>query len=83
MPRHRSIRALGGLVVLVVCLGTDNRLMSGVTLTREYEHARDDLDFSWEELVMIARNGFQSAYAVPAVIESMTDTLEREVAAAG
>jgi adenosine deaminase len=67
---------------LVVCLCTDNRLMSGVTLTREYEHARDHLDFLWEELVTIARNGFESAYAPPAVIEAMTDTLEREVAAA-
>ena len=28
---------------LTVCLCTDNRLMSGVTLTREYEHAREVL----------------------------------------
>lgn len=47
---------------LDVCLCTDNRLMSGVTLTREYEHARDSLGFTWDELVSIARTGFQSAY---------------------
>jgi len=46
-----------------VCLCTDNRLMSGVTLTREYEHARDALAFSWRELVSIARTGFECAFA--------------------
>jgi adenosine deaminase len=48
---------------LRICLCTDNRLMSGVTLTREYEHARDDVGFSYEELVTVARNGFEAAYA--------------------
>jgi adenosine deaminase len=47
---------------VMVALCTDNRLMSGVTLTREYEHARDDLAFGWEELVRIARNGFEAAF---------------------
>jgi len=45
-----------------VCLCTDNRLMSGVTLTREYEHARDELGFSVAELTEIARTGFQEAF---------------------
>lgn len=45
------------------CLCTDNRLMSGVTLTREYEHARDALGFSWGELVSMARTGFECAFA--------------------
>lgn len=48
---------------LRICLCTDNRLMSGVTLTREYEHARDDVGFSHEELVTVTRNGFEAAYA--------------------
>ncbi|MEX2048187.1 MAG: adenosine deaminase [Gemmatimonadota bacterium] len=47
---------------LRVTLCTDNRLMSGVTLTREYEHARDALGFTWEELVEVARSGFTSAF---------------------
>ncbi|MGD2045245.1 MAG: adenosine deaminase [Gemmatimonadota bacterium] len=45
-----------------VCLCTDNRLMSGVTLTREYEHARDALGFSWSELASVARMGFECAF---------------------
>ena len=45
-----------------VCLCTDNRLMSGVTLTREYEHARDELGFSSQELTEIARTGFEEAF---------------------
>jgi len=48
---------------LRVCLCTDNRLMSGVTLTREYEHARDELAFSHAELVEIARTGFEASFA--------------------
>ena len=68
---------------LVVCLCTDNRLMSGVTLTREYEHARDHLGFSWEELVTVAQNGFRSAYAAPELKDSMTNALEREIATIG
>lgn len=46
-----------------VTLCTDNRLVSGVTLTDEYRRARDLLGFSWEELVQLARNGFSHAFA--------------------
>ena len=46
-----------------VCLCTDNRLMSGVTLTREYRYARDELAFSMDELEQVARTGFESAFA--------------------
>jgi adenosine deaminase len=45
-----------------VCLCTDNRLMSGVTLTREYEHARDELGFSDAELLEIARTAFEEGF---------------------
>jgi adenosine deaminase len=45
-----------------VALCTDNRLMSGVTLTKEYEHARDHLGFTWKELKTVARTGFEVAY---------------------
>jgi adenosine deaminase len=47
---------------LNVVLNTDNRLMSGVTLTDEYLHAAEDLDFSFDELSRVALNGFESAF---------------------
>lgn len=49
-------------VGIPVALCTDNRLVSGVTLTGEYVRARDALDFSWDELVGIAVTGFQHAF---------------------
>ncbi|MFI5311576.1 MAG: adenosine deaminase [Gemmatimonadales bacterium] len=45
-----------------VTLNTDNRLMSGVTLVDEYEHAARELDFGFDELCTLARNGFESAF---------------------
>jgi adenosine deaminase len=45
-----------------VVLNTDNRLMSGVTLTDEYHHASRHLGFSFDELCEIALNGFGSAF---------------------
>jgi adenosine deaminase len=49
----------GGLKVV---LNTDNRLMSGTTLTDEYELAARHLDFSFDELCRVAMNGFESAF---------------------
>ncbi len=45
-----------------VVLGTDNRLMSGTSLTDEYEHAAHRLGFTFDELARIALNGFESAF---------------------
>jgi adenosine deaminase len=45
-----------------VVLNTDNRLMSGTTLTDEYLHAARELGFTFEELGRIALNGFASAF---------------------
>jgi len=45
-----------------VVLNTDNRLMSGTTLTDEYMHAARTLSFSFDELAEIALNGFRSAF---------------------
>jgi adenosine deaminase len=45
-----------------VVLNTDNRLMSGTTLTDEYIHAAERLDFSFDELCAVALNGFESAF---------------------
>jgi adenosine deaminase len=47
---------------LNVVLNTDNRLMSGTTLTDDYLHAARALDFTFDELARIARNGFTSAF---------------------
>ena len=47
---------------LVVTLNTDNRLMSGVTLTDEYWLAHTELGFSWGELKEGAFLGFQAAF---------------------
>jgi adenosine deaminase len=47
---------------LNVVLNTDNRLMSGVTLTDEYVHAAHSLDFSFDELSRVALNGFESCF---------------------
>ena len=45
-----------------ISLGTDNRLMSGVTLTEEYMHARDAFSLTPRELLAIARTGFEHAF---------------------
>lgn len=45
-----------------VTLNTDNRLMSGTTLTDEYSFAARHLDFSFDELCTLALNGFESAF---------------------
>jgi adenosine deaminase len=45
-----------------VVLNTDNRLMSGTTLTDEYAHAAAHLGFGVPELARIALNGFESAF---------------------
>ena len=51
---------------LNVVLNTDNRLMSGTTLTDEYVHAAQQLDFSFDELCKVALNGFESAFVTDA-----------------
>jgi adenosine deaminase len=63
-----------------VCLCTDNRLMSGVTLTREYEHARDDLSFSGSELARVARTGFESAFVSEKVRAGLLTSFDEELA---
>jgi adenosine deaminase len=71
---------------LNVVLNTDNRLMSGVNLTDEYEHASRELGFTFDELCEIALNGFASAFVpweqravmIAAAMREM-DKLRREV----
>jgi adenosine deaminase len=47
---------------LVVSLNTDNRLISGTTVTEEYWRAHQALDFDWDELCDLALMGFESAF---------------------
>jgi len=55
----KAYHALGMKVVL----NTDNRLMSGTTLTDEYLHAARELGFGFDDLCQFALNGFESAFA--------------------
>lgn len=47
---------------LNVSLNTDNRLMSGVTLTDEYVAAHRHLGFTFDELARLAEQGFEAAF---------------------
>lgn len=64
-----------------VVLCTDNRLMSGVTLTQEYVHARDALGFTGPELVRVARMGFEEAFVSEAEKRDLLAAFDAEVAA--
>ena len=64
-----------------VVLNTDNRLMSGTTLTDEYLHAANELDFSFDELSKIALNGFESAFIPWPERERLIANARAEIAA--
>ena len=64
-----------------VVLNTDNRLMSGTTLTDEYLLAARHHSFTFEELAAIALNGFASAF-IPwkermALLQRAAEDIER------
>jgi adenosine deaminase len=60
MAAHPLRRYFDLELVTVIC--TDNRLISGTTLVQEYLLAHEFLDFTWDELVRVARMGFESAF---------------------
>jgi adenosine deaminase len=62
-------------------LSTDNRLMSGTTLTDEYEHAARELHFTFDELAELALNGFESAFLPWEERLSMRAEAESQIAA--
>ncbi|MDQ6828205.1 MAG: adenosine deaminase [Gemmatimonadota bacterium] len=66
---------------LNVVLNTDNRLMSGTTLTDEYFHAARHLDFTMAELAEIALNGFTSAFLPWQERETLVTRVRAEIAA--
>ena len=63
-----------------VVLNTDNRLMSGTTLTDEYLHAAQQLDFSFDELCTVALNGFESAFLAPDERAALVAAAKAEIA---
>jgi adenosine deaminase len=63
-----------------VVLNTDNRLMSGTTLTDEYEHAAAHLRFTFDELSRVALNGFQSAFLPDDQRNALVAAAQRELA---
>ena len=63
-----------------VSLCTDNRLMSGVTLTDEYRRARDVFGFSWAELTEIARTGFLGSFAPAQTKRALVDRFDEHTA---
>ncbi len=68
----------GGLNVV---LNTDNRLMSGTTLTDEYMHAATRLGFTFDELCDVALNGFASAFIPWADRERLLKEARADIAA--
>ncbi len=65
---------------LNVVLNTDNRLMSGVTLTDEYMHAAESLDFGFDELARVALNGFESCFLPHEERMKLIAEVERDIA---
>ena len=64
---------------LNVVLNTDNRLMSGVTLTDEYVHAANSLDFTFAELSQVALNGFESCFLPYAERVALVEEVQQQI----
>jgi adenosine deaminase len=60
-------------------LNTDNRLISGTTVTGEYWRAHRELGFSWEELMTIARMSFETAFLPWPEKRALVAEIEREI----
>lgn len=62
-----------------IALNTDNRLISGTTLTDEYFHAARSLDFTLHELGSIALESFASAFLPWELRRALLDEAKREI----
>jgi adenosine deaminase len=60
LGEHPVRRYFEGGIVLTLC--TDNRLVSGTTVTDEYMRAAAHLHFTRAELLRVARMGFEAAF---------------------
>ena len=65
---------------LVVTLNTDNRLLSGTTLTDEYWLAHQELGLGWEELTEVSLLGFQAAFLPYEAKVNLLEEVEEELA---
>ena len=65
---------------LNVVLNTDNRLMSGVTLTDEYVAANRALGFTFDELAAVAMNGFESGFIPEAQRRPLAEAARQDIA---
>lgn len=65
---------------LSVSLNTDNRLMSGVTLTDEYLAAHRHLGFTFDELARLAEQGFEAAFLPWQERQRLLERVRAEVA---
>lgn len=72
-PAARYLRA-----GIPISLSTDNRLMSGVSLTDEYENAQRALGLTWKEVVTVARSGFEHAFVDDATRSALLADFDRK-----
>ncbi len=66
-----------------VVLNTDNRLMSGTTLTDEYMHASRYFGLGLDDLARIALNGFESAFLPWKDRQALVDKVRDELTTLG
>ena len=64
---------------LILSLNTDNRLMSGTTVTTEYWRAHKYLRFSWEELVRISLMSFESGFMPWDEKRELIDAVQKDI----
>ncbi len=65
---------------ILTTLNTDNRLMSGTTVTEEFWRAHEHLGFSWQELCGMALMGFESAFLGWHEKQALVARAQREIA---
>lgn len=65
---------------IVTTLNTDNRLMSGTTVTEEYRRAHEYLGFTWNDLCQVALMSFESAFLPWREKQAMVAAVRAEIA---
>ena len=68
---------------LRVTLNTDNRLVSGTTVTNEFGLAVEAFDLSMDQVLWLVMNGFKSAFLPLAEKSRLIDRVLDEMAALG
>lgn len=66
-----------------ISLATDNRLVSGTTLSREYALAQEHLGFSPGQLARVARTGFEHAFLAYDAKQRLLEQVDTEFARLG